>query len=430
MTHRLLGVLLAACSLASAARSEEAVRRLSVREYRDKMKAGWVGQMAGVSFGGPTEFKVKGRIMPEDRLPTWHDGMVNDSFGQDDLYVEMTFLRSLETRGLDVSSRQAGLDFAASKYQLWHANHAGRDNLRKGIAPPDSGHPQFNKCCDDIDYQIESDVSGLVAPGMPGVVILLGEKFGRLMNYGDGVYAGQFVGALYAEAFFGKDMRKIVETALRAIPAESRYAEMVRDMLRWHREHPESWEKVWELCEEKYHRNPEYSKGLCSGPGGPDHSSIDAKLNGAYVIMGLLYGERDPLKSMSISCRCGQDSDCNPSNTAGVVFTSIGFAQLPPTFGANLNEKAFFSHTAYSFPALLDACEKVARQALAHAGGRIDRDANGEETFVIPCVEPVPSALEKSWAPAPITHARYAEAELQGLGSEGHGDPKTATESK
>ena len=113
--------------------------------------------------------------------------MVN-VWGQDDLYVERTFLRSLEMYGLNVSMRQAGIDFANSKYQLWHANNAGRNNLRNGIAPPDCGHPEFNKHADDIDYQIEADYSGLIAPGLPNTVIALGEKFGRLMNYGDGLY--------------------------------------------------------------------------------------------------------------------------------------------------------------------------------------------------------------------------------------------------
>ena len=42
----------------------EEFRRLSVDEYRDKMAAGWIGQMAGVGWGGPTEFKCKGEIIP------------------------------------------------------------------------------------------------------------------------------------------------------------------------------------------------------------------------------------------------------------------------------------------------------------------------------------------------------------------------------
>ena len=74
--------------------------RLSVKEYRDKMKAGWIGQIAGVSWGAPTEFKWRDQIIPADKMPAWKPAMINDAFGQDDLYVEMTFLRTLEQYGL------------------------------------------------------------------------------------------------------------------------------------------------------------------------------------------------------------------------------------------------------------------------------------------------------------------------------------------
>jgi len=77
---------------------------------------------------------------------------------------------------MDVSSKQAGIDFANSGYCLWHANQAGRTNLRQGIAPPDSGHPHFNKHAGDIDYQIEADFSGLISPGLPNTAIRLGAQ--------------------------------------------------------------------------------------------------------------------------------------------------------------------------------------------------------------------------------------------------------------
>ena len=147
----------------------------------------------------------------------------------------MTFLRTLEVHGFDVDSRQAGLDFANSRYGLAHANRVGRLNLRVGIAPPDAGHPKFNRHADDIDYQIEADYSGLIAPGMPQMVVYLGEKFGRLMNYGDGLYGGQFVGGMYAEAFFETDITKIIKAGLKCIPKESKYAETIRDVIKWYK---------------------------------------------------------------------------------------------------------------------------------------------------------------------------------------------------
>jgi len=385
-------------------------RRLKLAEYLDKMKAGWIGQMVGVGWGGPTEFRYKGRIIPENEMPKWRPEMVNQ-FKQDDIYVEMTFLRSLELYGFDVSPRQAGIDFANTRFPLWHANRAGRDNLRCGIAPPDSGHPHFNSHADDIDYQIEADYSGLIAPGLPNTVIELGEKFGRIMNYGDGLYGGQFVGGMYAEAFFETDPEKIVRAGLRCIPARSQYAECIRDVLRWYHENPDDWEKTWSLINEKYHKNPAYRRFSCSGP--KSDLNIDAKLNGAYIVMGLLYGRRDPDRTIIIATRCGQDSDCNPSNAGGILFTTIGFSNLPARFTSALDMEKKFSHTAYNFPTLVEVCEKLAREAVRRAGGRIERDADGEEVFVIPVERPHPGKLEQCWKPGPIAGSRFTKEEME-----------------
>jgi hypothetical protein len=392
-------------SLYSPVRAETTqYRQLPVEVYRDKMKAGWIGQIAGVAWGAPTEFKYSDKIIPEEAMPKWRPEMINHAFGQDDLYVEMTFLRSMEEYGLDVSIRQAGIDFANSGYALWCANQAGRTNLRNGIAPPDSSHPQFNSRANDIDYQIEADFSGLMAPGMPNTVIKMGEKFGRLMNYGDGVYGGQFVGGMYAEAFFEDDPVNLIKAGLACIPERSQYAEMVHDMLIWYRENPDNWEATWQRAQRKYREEPEYQKASNGG--------IDVKINGAYIIMGLLYGKGDLDKTIVISCRCGQDSDCNPSNSAGVLFTTVGFSNLPARFNTGLDEEATFSHTAYNFPALLDVCEKLARQSLLKAGGRIETTSNGQEVFLIPVKKPQPSRLELTWQPGPIANSRYTEQEM------------------
>ncbi len=44
-------------------------RQLPVAEYVDKMKAGWIGQMAGVGWGVPTEFKWTSAIIPVHVTP-------------------------------------------------------------------------------------------------------------------------------------------------------------------------------------------------------------------------------------------------------------------------------------------------------------------------------------------------------------------------
>ncbi len=391
-------------------------RRLTVVEYRDRVAAGWIGQMVGVGWGAPTEFRFKGMIIPEDQVPEWKPQKVNQ-YNQDDIYVEMTFLRSMELYGLDVSIRQAGIDFANSGYRLWHANRYGRENLRAGIAPPDSGHPKFNAHADDIDYQIEADYSGLIAPGMPNVGIQLGEKFGRLMNYGDGLYGGQFVAGMYAEAFFEEDPKKLVEAGLACVPAESQFAEAIRDVLAWHAEEPDDWQATWQRIEDKYQDNMGYRRFSCNKHSerhsGNMDFNIDAKINAAYIVMGLLYGDGGIEKTTVVSMRCGQDSDCNPSNATGVLCTTMGIKMIPDRFVSALDRTPKYSHTEYNFDMLVDVCEKLARQAVVQQGGRIEKDADGSEVFVIPVKAPKPSGLEQCWEPGRAANSRFTEEEMK-----------------
>jgi hypothetical protein len=186
------------------------------------------------------------------------------------------------------------------------------------------------------------------------------------------------------------------------------YAEMVRDMLAWHRQHPDNWQKTWELVDKKYRKDKNYYI-----------SQLDVKLEGAFVLMGLLYGQNDPDKTIIISCRCGSDSDCNPSSAAGVLFTSMGMSKLPDRFYRKLDQTKVFSHTAYTFPALIQVCEKLARQSLLKEGGRIEKDADGEESFVIPVKSPRPSVFEDLKQPGPIAGARFTEQEMRAIENPG-----------
>ena len=385
-------------------------RKISADEYVNKMKAAWIGQMIGVGWGAPTEFRFVAETIPDDEVPEFNSDMVN-VFEQDDLYVEMTFIRTLEQYRIDCSIEQAGIDFANSVYMLWGANAIGRENLRSGIKPPASSHPEYHNGADWIDYQIEADYSGIISPGMPNEVIALGEKFGRIMNYGDGVYGGMFVGGMYAEAFFENDIQKIIQAGLDCIPYESQYAECVRDVVKWYKENPDDWKKTWQLIENKYYKNPEYQKYKEVEP--EYWTEMDAKLNGAYIVMGLLYGEGDPDKTITISMQCGRDSDCNPSNAGGVLFTSIGYDKLDKKYTIDLNDETKFSYTNYNFPELTQVSLELAKQFIIKSGGKIEKDSDGNEYFLIPKIKAVPPELEQSWDPAPYEgNAKFSQEEM------------------
>ena len=408
MKTKTFAMMLASAVAAGAMTVGAAERRLPLATYRDKMKAAWIGQIAGVAMGAPTEFKYNHKIIPADQWKPWRPEMINNAFDQDDVYVEITFLKTLATYGYGVSQRQVAIDFANSQYRLWHANAEGRNQLRQGVAPPDSANPRLNKCANDIDYQIESDFSGIIAPGCPQAAIALGEKFGGIMNYADGKYAGQFLGSLYCAAFFETNLVAIVKEALASIPTECRYAEMVRDLLAWHAEDPKDWEKAWNKVEAKY-GNSAFSLGFSNA----GCATIDVTLNGAMVLLGVLWGNGDLDKTIEIACRGGYDSDCNPSSAAGVVFTTVGYSKLPERFTSKIDATRKFEFTDYTIPGLLSVCEGIARQVVVAEGGRIENDPVHGETFVIPVKRPVPSPLEDYRNPKPLENSRFTPEEME-----------------
>ena len=186
-------------------------------------------------------------------------------------------------------------------------------------------------------------------------------------------------------------------------------------MLAWYREDPDDWEKTGSSARRSTARTREYQKASNGG--------IDCKINGAYVLMGLLYGKGDLDQTIVISCRGGQDSDCNPSSSAGVLFTTLGFSKLPDAVHRRSSTRSPSSATPpTTSPALLDVCEKLARQAIVSEGGRIEKDADGEEVFVIPVTPAKPSTLELSWAPGPIAKSRFTEAEMAQITASGSAD--------
>ncbi len=338
-------------------------QHLSRAQLLDKIRGGWAGQMIGVSYGAPTEFHAMGKIN-EAELP-WSPERVSNAIGQDDLYVEMTFAKVMDDIGLNATCEQYGEAFKNSQYHLWHANAGARRALGQGIKAPGSGHPKYNFHANDIDFQIEADFIGLMCPGLPRESNKYCDRVGRVMNYGDGLYGGMFVCGMYAAAYFESDPRKVVESGLRCVPAKSEYGLLVKDLLDWSAQYPNDWRKVWQLLEDKWDKDDPCPDGALRP------FNIDAKLNGAYIAMGLLFGNLDFLKTMEIATRCGQDSDCNPSSAAGVLGVMLGFERIPDQCKSGIPALADkkFDFTSYSFNDIVKSTEARALKIVQQTGG-------------------------------------------------------------
>ncbi|MCE5248655.1 ADP-ribosylglycohydrolase family protein [bacterium] len=363
MKRLIMAATVLASVLLSTSCGDQGTKTIRIDLLRDKIAGGWAGKMIGVAYGAPTEFRARGEIYEQPL--EWKTEYAAGSLRQDDLYVQLSFMMTMDKYGIDGPAEKFAESFATAGYRLWHANVQARKNFFDGIMPPASGSPEFNLHADDIDFQIEADYIGFMCPGMPQTAVKIADKIGRIMNYGDGVYGGMFVAALYTGAFFETDIPAIVNRALLAIPVESDYAKCIRDVIALHTHYPDDWRAAWKELEGKWG-----DVDIC---GAMDPFNIDAKLNGAYIVMGLLYGGGDFEKTMEVAIRCGQDSDCNPSNAAAVIGVINGYSGIPDSWKKGIEPVAdsLFIFTGYSFNSAVENTLKYAQQLIRDNGGSV-----------------------------------------------------------
>ncbi|MBN2355325.1 ADP-ribosylglycohydrolase family protein, partial [candidate division KSB1 bacterium] len=256
-------------------------------------------------------------------------------------------------------------------YFLWFANQTARHNILNGMKPPETGHWLNNPCADDIDFQIEADFIGLLCPGMPNTASELCDKVGHIMNYGDGWYGGVYVAAMYALAFIYDDVLTVVQEALKTIPANSKFALCINDVIRGYKENPDNWKSTWFKIHEKW------SEDMGSPRGVFDSFNIDAKINAAWVVIGLLYGKCDFSRTYQISTRCGDDADCNPATAGGILATIKGYGQIPDFWKQGLAdvEDIDFKYTTMSLNDAYTLSFKHALEVIRRNGGKVDEDA-------------------------------------------------------
>ncbi len=356
--------------------SEKEEATISKSDLLDKIKGGWAGQVIGCTYGGPTEFGWNGTMIDDHISIPWDDTRMlwyyeNSPGLYDDVYMDLTFVDVFEKHGLDAPDSLHALAFAHAEYPLWHANQAARYNILNGIMPPASGNWKNNPHADDIDFQIEADFAGLMSPGMVNSAAAICDRIGHIMNYGDGLYGGIYVAAMYSLAFVHDDIEFIVEEALKTIPAESQFYQCIADLIKWYKNNPDDWKSAWFEAQKKW----THDKGCPDGVFLP--FNIDAKINAAYIVIGLLYGKGDYGATIDISTRCGYDSDCNPANAAGILGTMIGYSNIPDYWkqGIDKVEDMNFRYTEMSLNKVYDIGFRHAVEMIKRNGGTENNDS-------------------------------------------------------
>ena len=149
-----------------------------------------------------------------------------------------------------------------------------------------------------------------------------------------------------------------------------------------------------------------WDKGDVCIDGALNPFNIDAKLNGGYVALGLLYGKGDFAKTLEVATRSGQDSDCNPSSAAGILGVMLGYDHIPDVWKAGIPAIADtrFAFTQYSFNQIVASTQARALKVVEGAGGTVSATE-----IEIPVQEPAAPPLEQWDIGVPLKRVEFTE---------------------
>lgn len=309
-------------------------------EWIEGIYAGWLAKAIGVRLGaaveGWTYEKIQGVYGELDGYPTEFLRFAAD----DDMNGPAFLIRALEDRNGSSDILQAEdvgealLNYAPYEHGFfwwggygYSTEHTAYLNLYHGIPAPESGSMKQNgsTVAEQIGGQIFIDSWGLATPGKPELASCLAEKAASVTHDGNGIYGGRFIAACISFAFIEKDIVKIIEKGLSLIPEDSAYAQIVKTVMAFYKEHPEDWKQCFFFIQENY--------GYDKFPG-----NCHIIPNTAVMILALLYGEGDFRKTLNICNRCGWDTDCNVGNIATIMGVRGGISCICKDLRKPLND--------------------------------------------------------------------------------------------
>ena len=366
-------------------------RSISEEELHDKISAFWQGQLVGNYYGLPFENKYVDEAVPflVDRIYTYEDDeaivlnrsdwrgfipvfmdAVEGAFADDDTDIEFITLHAVEKYGLDITYYEITEMWKKHiNRRIWVANSTARSLMSHGLVAPETGRKENNKNWFQIDPQLVNEIWSAFYPGMTkkaGDRALWGA---RITNDDWGTHPTIAYGVMISAAFFEKDVEKLVQMAIEAVPNEGPFAEGIRDVVRWHKEN-DDWRDTRKKIHDKYYR---YKKGTYEAP----VSVVSSLNNGLCGIMAILYGEGDFMKTVSIAVSAGYDCDNQAATCAGLIGVIHGTKCLPAEMIEEFNDQyVCFTRDDVQIATPLSEIEEriaaIAKRAILDNDGRVE----------------------------------------------------------
>lgn len=402
--------------LVAATNVEAKERVISHEELLDKVEGYWIGQLLGNYIGFPFENNWVDEPVPVfvDRIYTYKDDKslriadynrkgfipifcdsVHGAWSDDDTDIEFVTLHAVEKYGLDINYPEITQMWKTHiNDHIWCANRFARDLMEKGLVAPDTGKKENNEEWFQIDPQLVNEIWSVFYPGMTKQAAKRAEWGARITNDDWAIHPTIAYGVMISAAFFEKDVEKLVQMAIKAIPNKGPYAEGIRDVVKWHKKY-DNWRDTRREIHNKYY---EYKKGDFEAP----VSVVAALQNGLCGIMALLYGEGDYMKTVGIATSAGYDCDNQAATCAALIGVRNGMSGLGKKaidITINIPSQAewtvpfnnlYCNWTRDDLPVrtpiseIVERIAKIAKDAILENGGRMElRD--DKPVYIIDC---------------------------------------------
>ena len=299
--------------------------QIKVSDLRDKIAAEWIGQMIGNIYGLPHE----GKYVNAPGKEAWPYGYsknldklkkYNGAFSDDDTDVEYMYLLQMQKSGPEPSYNQLRDAWMYHiRDRVWLANRGALGLMHFGYTPPFTGNRDLNPHWYQIDPQLINEIWAVTAPGMVNYAAAKSDWAARITSDSWGVEPTIFYGAMYSAAFFEKDINKLIETGINALPKDGRFTATANDMIALYAKYPTDWKAAWKEMAQKYYIDePDMTKTIWN-----------ANLNGACAVLAMLYGKGDFQHTLDLSCAMGFDADNQAATVAGLLGVINGMKGLP-----------------------------------------------------------------------------------------------------
>jgi ADP-ribosylglycohydrolase len=334
---------------------------LPAEVYFDKVRGAW----QAIMVANHTGLAHEGKYLDEPNSADSIELVLLDQWStDDDTAVEWVDLHILETYGLDptyVQIRDEWVDHL--NHDIWVSTLKARQLMEQGVIPPATGSAALNpEGVWSIDAQLQTELFGLIAPGLPGEASRRAVYFARVTNSGLAVEVSAFYATLYALAFFEADLPTLIAAAQTHLSPDSPANQIVDNVVGWHQRFPTNWRQTRHLIKQAYDDDPMWWA---------------SKVNFASTLMALLYGKGELRPTITIAALAGWDADNNMTTAAGLLGLIEGYQNLPEAIRTAsevyYNEDVTGDLPQYqTVPEIAARTQALAEKVIQQVGGRVE----------------------------------------------------------